>query len=135
MDNNIVNIVQCMPDFIGGNGRSEIEIENAEKILSVIFAKDFRTYLLEIGIACFDGHELTGICTSPRLNVVDVTLNERTNNSSVPNDWYVIEQANIDGIVIWQNSEGTIFQTGHTTNPKKIADSLLEYITSFCVIN
>ena len=130
MNNNIVSTIQCMPDFIGGNGRSEIEIENTEKILSLIFAKDFRTYLLEIGIACFDGHELTGICTSSRLNVVDVTINERTNNPDVPSDWYVIEQTNIDGIVIWQNSKGEVYQTQPCCDSIKIANSIVEYITN-----
>lgn len=119
-----------MPDFIGGGGKSEIDIKNAEKILSVIFAKDFHTYLLEIGLACFDGHELTGICASPRLNVVDVTTNERENNPNVPKDWYVIEQANIDGIVIWQNSKGEIYQTQPCRDSIKIANSIVEYISS-----
>lgn len=128
--NDIINIIRGMPDFIGGKGESEIDIENAEKILSLIFAKDFHTYLLEIGLACFDGHELTGICAYPRLNVVDVTLNERAKNPDIPKEWYVIELANIDGIVIWQNQQGEVYQTQPNYECIKIAHSIAEYLTN-----
>lgn len=128
--NDIINIIRGMPDFIGGKGESEIDIENAEKILSLFFAKDFHTYLLEIGLACFDGHELTGICAYPRLNVVDVTLNERAKNPDIPKEWYVIELANIDGIVIWQNQQGEVYQTQPNYECIKIAHSIAEYLTN-----
>ena len=128
--NDIINIIRGMPDFIGGKGESEIDIENAEKILSLIFAKDFHTYLLEIGLACFDGHELTGICAYPSLNVVDVTLNERAKNPDIPKEWYVIELANIDGIVIWQNQQGEVYQTQPNYECIKIAHSIAEYLTN-----
>lgn len=46
----------------------------------------------------------------------------------VQKEWYVIEQANIDGIVVWQNSIGEIYQTGPRVNCIKISNSLLEYM-------
>ncbi len=106
---------------------SEEEIYNAEEILSLKFAKEYKDYLSEFAYAVFDGHELTGICKISRLNVVDVTLEER-NYNNVPNDWYVIEQANIDGIVIWQSKTGEIYQTAPNSEPIKLCDSLSEYI-------
>lgn len=48
-----------MPDYVGSNGRTEEEIAKAEKKIGITFAKDYREYLKEIGLACFDGHELT----------------------------------------------------------------------------
>ena len=81
----------------------------------------------EYGAVTFSGHELTGICNSKRLNVVDVTKEERKYNK-VPEDWYVIEQANIDDIVIWQDTNGAVYQTMPNKKPIKLCNSLLEYI-------
>ena len=43
--------------------------------------------------------------------------------------WYVVEEANIDGIVIWQDSDGTVYQTMPNSECKAIANSLMEYIS------
>lgn len=109
------------------NGASEEEIKMAEQALNLRFATDYRTYIDAFGVASFAGHELTGVCKSKRLSVVDVTLEER-NNNTVPDDWYVLEQANIDGIVIWQDSNGTVYQTVPGAKAKKLCESLAEYI-------
>ncbi len=103
-------------------------ISSAEKELGVIFSPEYMEYLKEFGAASYYGHELTGICKSSRLNVVDVTITERENNPIVPKNWYVIEQANIDGIVIWQAETGEIYQTAPNAVPLKLYDSLGEYI-------
>lgn len=84
--------------------------------------------LLHSALRPIYGHELTGICKAARLNVVDVTQDERQYNS-VPVDWYVIEQTNIDGIVIWQTASGTIYETCPGSEADKICDSLEEYIS------
>lgn len=42
--------------------------------------------------------------------------------------YYVVEQANIDGIVIWQASDGKVYQTNPKLKPLQIAESLSEYI-------
>lgn len=128
--NDIIKTLKYAPDFIGGTGRTEAEIESAEKELGINFASDYKTYLKEIGLACFDGHELTGICEEPRLDVVCVTKNQRKNNPEAPN-CYVIEEANIDGIVIWQDFSGMIYMTVENSSPKLIADSLAAYIQKY----
>ena len=61
---NIVDVLKGMPDYIGANGRSEEEILHAEKALGISFAEDYREYLAKIGLACFDGHELTGLTSA-----------------------------------------------------------------------
>lgn len=106
----------------------EDAIYEAEDSLSLRFSDEYKKYVSEFGFAVFDNHELTGICKAKRLNVVDVTISEREMTREVPDDWYVVEQLNIDGIVIWQSSTGEIYQTAPNCEPKKICNSLVEYI-------
>jgi hypothetical protein len=108
-------------------GVDEELIAHAESELGVTFAKDYREYLAMFGIASADGHEFTGICKSKRLNVVYVT-NEERNYCDRPDDWYVVEDTNIDGIIIWQSSQGDVFLCQGTRSPEKIANSLSEYL-------
>ena len=124
----IVAVLKNMPDYIGSNGRTNEEIELAEKTLKCTFAKDYREYLSEIGLACFDGHELTGLTKTERLNVVAVTKEQRKLLGEIALAWYVIEEANIDGIVIWQDADGTIYETAPNMEAKEIANSLAEYL-------
>lgn len=126
---NIIDVLRSMPDFIGSNGRSKEEIELAETMLEVAFARDYRNYLEEIGLACFDGHELTGLTKTDRLNVVAVTMEQRERFGKIASTWYVIEEANIYGIVIWQDTEGFVYEAASNAKVKKVADSLSEYFT------
>lgn len=128
--NDIIKTLKNAQDFIGGTGRTEAEIESAEKELGINFAPDYKTYLKEIGLACFDGHELTGICQDPRLDVVHVTKDQRENNPE-SRSLYVIEEANIDRIVIWQDNAGKIYMTEGNLEPKLIANSMTDYIRRY----
>lgn len=128
--NDIIKTLKNAPDFIGGTGRTDAEIENAQKVLGIDFAPDYKTYLKEIGLACFDGHELTGICEDPRLDVVNITKTNRENNPEAKS-LYVIEEANIDGIVIWQDFSGKIYMTEGNSKPNFIANSLTDYIQKY----
>lgn len=128
--NDIIETLKDAPDFIGGTGRKEAEIESAEKELGINFAPDYKTYLKEIGLACFDGHELTGICQDPRLDVVHVTKDQRENNPE-SRSLYVIEEANIDRIVIWQDNAGKTYMTEGNLEPKLIANSMTDYIRRY----
>lgn len=124
----IVSLIQSIPDYIGGKGASKTEIEMCENALNTIFALDYKQYLENIGLACFDGRELTGICGSKRLNVVDVTLEERNKNRSISNNWYVIEQTNVDDIVIWQDGNGQVYQVDHNGRVQCTYKSLCDFI-------
>lgn len=106
----IVRMLKDQPNLYCLKGASEDEVRQAEQALGLRFAEDYRAYVSEYGAASFAGHELTGVCPSRRLNVVDVTTLER-DSSDVPADWYVIEQTNIDDIVIWQSADGAVYQT------------------------
>lgn len=127
----IIETLKNAPEYIGGAGRLNTEIENAEKQLGNEFAPDYKCYLKEIGLACFDGHELTGICKDTRLNVVDVTVAQRKQYPEACS-WYVIEETNIDGIVIWQSPTGAIYKTTLGIKAQKICDSMTEYIKNIC---
>lgn len=123
----IVKIIKSMPDYKGSDGRTDKEIIAAEKELGVSFAEEYRKYLKEIGLACFDGRELTGLTETKRLNVVLVTKEQKA-YLDIAEPWYVVEEANIDGIVIWQDSEGTIYQTAPNAETLIMAKSLSEYL-------
>lgn len=125
---NIIDTLRSIPDYIGSNGRTEKIILEAELSLGVAFADDYRQYLEVIGLACFDGHELTGLTDIIRLDVISVTKEQRAINTNIPATWYVVEQTNIDGIIIWQDRMGRVYQASPFGMPTKIANSLLEYI-------
>ena len=104
------------------------QIANAEKSLGLSFAKEYKEYLAELGCASIYGHEFTGICKAARLDVVSVTTEQKNCFDDIPNDWYVIEETNIDGIVIWQNAKGDIFSKAPNAKAEKIATSFSEYV-------
>lgn len=124
---NIVDYIRSQSGAFYGLGSEKAVIEEAETTLSLSFSSEFKTYLVELGVAAVNGHELTGISESKRLNVAIVTLREKDFND-VPDDFYVVEEAGIDGIVIWQNSSGEVFATQPGSEIAKLNDSLLEYI-------
>ena len=127
---NIIEVMKSIPDYIGSNGRSEGEIAAAEKSLGTMFAPDYRLYLKEIGLACFDGHELTGITNDTRLSVVAVTEQERAAKPNMPSSWYVVEQTGFDGIVIGQAPTGEIYQTVSIAPGCELYNSLVGYVTA-----
>ena len=108
-------------------GASEEQIDGAEKDLGVKFDLDYRKILCNYGTVSFDGHEIVGICSFRRLNVVDVTNEERKDNDNIKAGYYVIERSNIDGNIIWQNSSGAIYRAQRGMLPVKIYDSLAQY--------
>lgn len=128
---NIKDLLYDKRDMISGTPAHQVEIDTLEEELQLVFAREYKQYLREFGFACVEGHELTGACKAKRLNVAKVTQTEWANNELVPNDLYVIEQANIDGIVIWQSESGVVYQSQPNMKPVKICDSLYEYIKQF----
>lgn len=125
---NIVDLLQSQDSFYSSNGATKAEILEAERALDLTFAKEYKDYLLAFGLASFQGHELTGLVKAPRLHVVVQTTAERKQNPHVSGDLYVVEIANIDGIVIWQKDTGEIFETIYNGVPTLICGSLCDYI-------
>lgn len=130
-----VSALKKSSDFVSLNGATQQEIEDAEKELSLQFAPEFKKYLRECGVASADGHEFTGITTSKRLNIIDVTKSAREKNSGVPGNLYVVEELLIDHITIWQAEDGAIFQAVSNGDPEKVCDSLVDYLSSETTVN
>lgn len=126
----IVDVIKNAPDFICGAGVSEDEIRVAESALNIKFSNEYKIYLKEIGLASYDMHELTGICKQDRLDVIKVTQNARKYFPDL-SDKYVVEETSIDGIVIWQDSSGAIYQAIPNLPIEKIANSLADYIETY----
>ena len=124
----IINIINELPKLLPLKPASPIQIQDAEIKLRVSFADDYKEYLKTFGAIMADGIELTGISKAAHRNVVDQTKTERELNKMVPHSMYVIENTGVDGIIIWQDTNGTIFQSSPNIEPKQIAATLAEYI-------
>lgn len=125
---NITKTVVKMKSFYSIKPSQLNDIESAEQELSLKFSEDYKECLIEFGQFSVYGHELTGITKNLRLNVVEITKEERSKNQFVPLNLYVIEQTHIDDIVIWQNEDGGIYQTISISKPVKVSNSLLDYL-------
>lgn len=117
-----------MDGFFATGGVDKDTIVKAEETLGISFSDEYKKYLLEYGQVIVDGHELTGIHKSPRLNVINVTQKYKNKFNDIADDWYVVEDLGIDGIVIWQSENGAVYETNSTGEASEIADSLAEYI-------
>ena len=127
---NIVNVVKSLPELLTFKQATTTQITDAEIQLRLRFSDEYKEYLLNFGAIVAEGIELTGIAKSEHRNVVAITKRERELNSKVPRKMYEIENTCVDGIIIWQDQNGTIYQTSPKSEPKKIADSLCTYLTS-----
>ena len=126
----IVDQVRLLSRFRSGDPAPEINIDAAEKQLGTTFAPDYRACAAAFGrITCF-GHELTGIGSAKRLDVVEITKQRRSENQTVPDTWYVIEELHIDDVCAWQNPQGEIYLIHPGAKPRHAADTLLEYLKS-----
>ena len=110
---------------------AEAQIQEAQKELETTFSDEFIEINRLYGAISFYGHQLTGISPYSGNNVVIVTIEERKNNPNLGNHYYVIEQAHIDGIVLWMKGDGAVYQTYPFSKPVKISNSIIEYI-NYC---
>ena len=123
-----VNILPTLRAFRKRTPVSLNEVTDAELTLDLKFADEYREYLTAFGIASANGHEFTGLGTSPRLDVVAVTQRLWEMNPSVPRSLYVVEELNIDDMVAWQSATGEVFLTVGQAQPVKTAESLSQYV-------
>lgn len=125
----IINVIKSLPDLLHLKPATKMSITDAELQLRVTFANDYKEYLSAFGAIMASGIELTGIAKAEHRNVVQVTLKERQLNSKIPHNMYVIEDTHIDGIVIWQDTNGNIYKSQPGADPQIISDSLVDYIS------
>ena len=115
-------------NLLFGKGVEEAMIALAEQKLGLHFSEEYRAYLKSYGIAAYDGHELTGITKSLRVDVTAVTKEAKEKDPRIPVDFYVIEETAVEEMLIWQSSTGEIYCSGPNRSVEKICDSLSEYI-------
>lgn len=108
------------------NGVEASDIVNAEKRLGIRFDEEYRNYLMQYGVVSFGSHELLGLGGDSYLDVVEETLRERT-AARFPKNCYLIENLGIDGILILQDTQGSVYELSDAGN-RKIAGSFGEYI-------
>jgi hypothetical protein len=125
----IITTIAGLKDLVSLKGVATEVITTSEQRLGLSFADDYVAYLKKYGVISADSIELTGIIDSPRLNVVDVTLEERI-SSQIPQEMYVIEDTGIEGILVLQNGSGEVFKFYGSRHIKKIYDNLSDYLRS-----
>lgn len=125
---NITQLVRMKDELVTYSPVARETVNQAEKELQLSFANEYVEYVMVYGIAIFDGHELTGMCDGKRLDVVRNTMEQRRLNSFVPMDWYVVECLDIDGIVVWQDKAGKVYQTAPNGTMNLMSESLVEYL-------
>lgn len=125
---NIVELIKSLPDMLMLTPADDVQISGAQKKLGIEFADEYKEYLKAFGAILADGIELSGIAKSKHRNVVDLTEKEWGLNDKVPHTMYVIENTSVDGIIIWQDGEGKVYQTSPGSAPTKIAVSLYDFI-------
>lgn len=126
----IVDLISSLPDMLLLKPATEVQITDAELQLRVRFADEYKEYLKAFGAIMADGIELTGIAKSEHRSVITLTKKEWGLNPKIPHTMYVIENTCVDGIVIWQDTMGVVYQTNPNSAPIKIADSLQDYIVN-----
>lgn len=126
----IVELIKSLPNMFPLKPATDIQINDAQLQLRVAFADEYKEYLRAFGAILADGIEFSGIAKSEHRNVVNMTQKEWELNPNVPHNMYVIENTCVDGIIIWQDNKGEIYQTIPNHEPKKIADSLQNFIMS-----
>lgn len=124
----LLDLIKAADDFYSMNGADLSSVKQAENELGLIFADDYKEYVLAFGVATFDGHELTGVCNSDRLSVVATTKRARDFFPQFPEELYVVEEMQFDHILTVQDSTGAVFNYGPADEAKRIAGSLQEYL-------
>ena len=124
----IIEAFTSTSSFLSGEGVSQDRIMQAEAELRLQFSDEYREYLSLWGIAAFDGHELTGITESCRLDVVTATTKAKKRYPMLPANLYVIEETNIEEVIVLQDTTGTIYGIGPNHQLEVIDSSLSDYI-------
>ena len=123
----IITKIKKIDTLFHVKGCTEDDIKNAESILNLTFPEEYVSYVKEFGAISFYATEWTGLNVGERINVVNVTINERKLNPNFPDDCFVIENQGIDGIVTVANSKGEVF-TVRYDKIISLCDSIGEYL-------
>ena len=124
----ILEVIDRLPELITLKAASVEDVENIEIELALPLSEEYKEYLLKYGAVMADDTELTGFAKSPNRDVVQVTKREWSANHKIPHNLYVIENLGIEGLIIWQDVSGKIYESSPGKKPKLIDTSLSEYL-------
>lgn len=126
----IIDVINGLKNLLPLKPATTEMIENIEIELALPLAEEYKEYLLKYGAIMADDVELTGVAKSKNRDVVQVTKREWASNSKIKHNLYVVENVGIEGIIIWQDGSGKIFESSPNNEAKQIANSLAEYLES-----
>ena len=126
----IIDVINNLENLLSLKPASTDDVGNIEIELALPLAEEYKEYLLEFGAIWADDIELTGVAKSKNRDVVQVTKKAWAANDKIKHNLYVVENVGIDGIVIWQDGSGTVYESRPNHEPRKIANSLSDYIIS-----
>lgn len=123
----IVEKISSIPNLYHLNGCSEEQVNEAQRILGVLFPAEFVAYVKSFGAISFYGTEWTGLNVAGHLNVVEATQAEWARNASFPRDCFVLENQTIDGIITVADQTGKVYLQ-QFDRKELLCDSLLDYL-------
>lgn len=126
----IIDVINNLENLLSLKPASTDDVGNIEIELALPLAEEYKEYLLEFGAILADDIELTGVAKSKNRDVVQVTKKEWAANDKIKHNLYVVENVGIEGIVIWQDGSGTVYESRPNHEARKIANSLSDYIIS-----
>lgn len=126
----IIDVINGLENLLPLKPASVEAVENVEIELALPLAEEYKEYLLKYGAIMADDVELTGIAKSKNRDVVQVTQREWVANTKIKHNLYVVENIGIEGIIIWQDGSGKIYESSPNNSVKQIANSLSEYLES-----
>lgn len=126
----IIDAIEKLEKILPLKPATEEDVKNVETALELSLANDYKEYVCTYGAILADKVELTGIAKSKNRNVVQVTKKEWELNDKIEHNLYVIENIGIDGLIIWQDGSGKIYESRPNHRATKIANSLAEYLES-----
>lgn len=126
----IIDVIKNLENLLPLKPATAEDIGNVEIELALPLAEEYKEYVQTYGAIMADDVELTGIAKSKNRDVVQVTQREWAANSKIKHNLYVLENVGIEGIIIWQDGSGKIYESRPNHGATQIADSLAEYLES-----
>ena len=126
----IIEVITNMKDMRHLVPASALAVAVAETKLNLSFSEEYKKYVRTFGAMSACGVELTGVTSSPRLDVVAVTMRYRETYDNMPADKYVIEETQCEGLIVLQDHSGAVWFLAPVGEPEIIFDTLADYLSS-----
>lgn len=124
----IIEVIRTFENLMSLTPANMEDINRVEQELDLTLSDEYKEYLLEFGAIVADDVELTGIAKSKTRDIIQVTKREWSANDKINHNLYVVENVGIDGIIIWQDASGNVYESSPNHKATKIADSLVGYL-------